>query len=540
MSSVGPPPGEKAADGGKSREGLHEKSLADRERKGRLASGDIEKLASRIEATLYKNYTNYADIKEREDLLVELILADPSRGLNMLSRLRWAPSCLAVLYRTIEEVPSGELREWGRQLAGVEDNISQAKMLDFVGLLGDNATGGSALEIYSSLAPALSRAEKSAFFQRFANRDLEAAKALAEQMTNKSDRGQAMKAIGEGLLLNNRFDDSLKFIADQFEGDSAKELLIQASQRAFEFSDGATAEQFCELLDRHGFRTEAAAERVNMALLRGDGAGAIALIAGLNQQDLGRLLESDQIGNTLSLADSGTALEILGKLDITAKNSAVASGLLYRLIKEGKMEGLDSRIAQDPKFADAVLQAATKFARETGGEEVQSGAAFPPNLGACVAAAQVRNYLSNLNDKAQGNSFKGAWELVNRLPDSAVKERVSGEVWEKERSALRSEVGKNPQEAIDGIVKGSSGFADYWLEEAVGTWVAKDFDSAIAWYDKTWKSLPESKSQYVAAAFATQSLRQKDVDAARQWAALIRDAKTRGRIEAAIAKAGGK
>jgi hypothetical protein len=92
---------------------------------------------------------------------------------------------------------------------------------------------------------------------------------------------------------------------------------------------------------------------------------------------------------------------------------------------------------------------------------------------------------------------------------------------------------------VDKLVDGTASYDEYWIEEAVATWVSKDFDGAIAWYEEKWKSLPPSKAQYVAAAFASQSVGQKDFEAARQWADLIQDAKTKERINAAIAKASG-
>jgi hypothetical protein len=90
---------------------------------------------------------------------------------------------------------------------------------------------------------------------------------------------------------------------------------------------------------------------------------------------------------------------------------------------------------------------------------------------------------------------------------------------------------------MESIIDGKSKFGDYWLEEAMGTWISKDFDKAQSWYQDNWNKLPAGKSQYLAAAFAKQAASQGDAATARQWAAYIQDPKTKQRIDAGIAKA---
>lgn len=130
-----------------------------------------------------------------------------------------------------------------------------------------------------------------------------------------------------------------------------------------------------------------------------------------------------------------------------------------------------------------------------------------------------------------------AWKLVDQISDPNLKTQTSGRVWQAERKQLQAQVSAKPAQVVDSIVSGTSTFADYWLEEAMFTWISKDNDKAIDWYEKNSKSLPASKAQYVAAAFATQCLQQKEIEVAREWAALIQDSKTKARIDAAIAKA---
>ncbi len=123
------------------------------------------------------------------------------------------------------------------------------------------------------------------------------------------------------------------------------------------------------------------------------------------------------------------------------------------------------------------------------------------------------------------------------ISEENLKKTVDGKIWSSERDSLRKEVVANPVGTLQSIVSGQSKYSDYWIEEAMGTWVAKDFDKAQEWYQKNWNSMPANKSQYLAAAFANQATEQGDTATASQWAAHIQDAKTKQRIEAGIAKA---
>lgn len=134
------------------------------------------------------------------------------------------------------------------------------------------------------------------------------------------------------------------------------------------------------------------------------------------------------------------------------------------------------------------------------------------------------------------NSVAEAYNLIRDVADESQKARLQGRVWSCERDQLRAAVSSEPAGTIRAIVEGKS-YSDYWLEEAMGNWVSRDFEAASNWYEKNWSSLPKEKAQYVAAAFATQAIGAGDVKIAQDWAALIQDAKTKARIEAAIAKA---
>jgi len=140
---------------------------------------------------------------------------------------------------------------------------------------------------------------------------------------------------------------------------------------------------------------------------------------------------------------------------------------------------------------------------------------------------------------ADEGSFDKAKELANTIGDQVVQRAFHDKIWGWERDALRGEVGKNPMATLDALVGGKPPHDEYWIEEAMRTWMAKDFNKAQEWYQQNWKSLPATKSQYVAAAFAGQAVKQGDVATARQWATYIQNPKTKQRIETGIANAEG-
>lgn len=127
--------------------------------------------------------------------------------------------------------------------------------------------------------------------------------------------------------------------------------------------------------------------------------------------------------------------------------------------------------------------------------------------------------------------------MLQQIGDPVLLDKAKGFVWTAERDTLHKEAGKDPARTLESIVSGQSKYADYWLEEAMETWMAKDFDKAQGWYQENWKTLPANKAQYVAAAFAKQAASQGDTATARQWSAYIQDAKTKQRIDEGIAKA---
>lgn len=135
------------------------------------------------------------------------------------------------------------------------------------------------------------------------------------------------------------------------------------------------------------------------------------------------------------------------------------------------------------------------------------------------------------------NDISAARTFVSKIKNDELRSAAEGRIWNMERNILRDETSKNPSGTIESIIGGRSQYAEYWIEDAMGTWLAKDFDKAQTWHQDNWQKLPASKAQYLAAAFANQAASEGDTDTARQWAIHIQDPKTKQRIEAGIAKA---
>jgi len=137
----------------------------------------------------------------------------------------------------------------------------------------------------------------------------------------------------------------------------------------------------------------------------------------------------------------------------------------------------------------------------------------------------------------KGDKLEEAWKRVAEINDPELRKKTEGDVWSAERNAIRRETTNNPSETIRSLVSGESKHADYWIEEAMMTWISNEPDKAEEWYQKNWKSLPPAKSQYIAAAYAKEALEAGDIATARQWTNLIQDPKTKDRIATSIDKA---
>jgi hypothetical protein len=133
-----------------------------------------------------------------------------------------------------------------------------------------------------------------------------------------------------------------------------------------------------------------------------------------------------------------------------------------------------------------------------------------------------------------------AWQWVGQISDVALRKKAEGQVWSMERDIVRRMVHKEPESALRSLIGGESQHQDYWLEEAMTTWLSKDPGQAVAWREANWNTIPAAQSQYLAAAFAKQALAEQDVGTALRWAGLVQDPKTKTRLNEVIAEAGGK
>ncbi len=221
------------------------------------------------------------------------------------------------------------------------------------------------------------------------------------------------------------------------------------------------------------------------------------------------------------------------------KSDLAASGLdeaklIVRQMVERDSAAAIAEVLKSPG-SEALLGVALNY---WGSKDSQAASKWLSENGPGLSIKQYDSALVGVAELlAKKQNFTEASQLVSKIDDANVKSEAERVVWNAERDSLRENVRRDPAGALQSITSGQSKYADYWLEEAMGTWVAKDIDKAQAWYQQNWKSLPASKSQYLAAAFANQATQQGDVATARQWAALIQDEKTRDRINAGIATA---
>ena len=212
---------------------------------------------------------------------------------------------------------------------------------------------------------------------------------------------------------------------------------------------------------------------------------------------------------------------------------------------------LDAAFRNDPRKAMETIQTSiTGAAPGSSGALVYSAVEqwMKYDLNAALAwyskcdsyGPEIKSYAARpFFEKAiDAGDLNSAREWLNEINEPTLKKNAEGKLWSKERDLVVREVASDPTATLQAIISGSSQHADYWMEEAMSTWLTKDPAKAEDWYNKNWNSLPKGKAQYLAAAYANQALKQGDPATAGQWAALIQDPKTKQRVEAAISKAG--
>lgn len=352
-----------------------------------------------------------------------------------------------------------------------------------------------------------------------ANEDLGVVMSVIRGMEYEDDRNGCLSGLAN-YIASNKCDvgDVLKF--SPFDKKEAESVLYGMVYMASGLEEGGGLHQ--ALLGK--------VEEVKLVLERSD------LSEADRKEFLGLYLRN--VSGAHPTEALSVAVSALGKYDGSTReaydwilsnafksDSKSAVKVLEDLLASGKLKDSPAIVTSAvQRWMKYDQQAALDWIRQSEGlgEGVKSYAAMP-----------FFQQAINAGDLATAKSWS------DQISSPELRKDVEGKVWSLDRDQLRKKVSQNPQETVQGIVSGSNGIEPYWLEEAVYTWASKDFDQAVKWNEANWNSLPASKAQYVAAAFATLSLNQKDVAAAKHWAALIEDAKTKERINTAIAKASG-
>ncbi len=128
------------------------------------------------------------------------------------------------------------------------------------------------------------------------------------------------------------------------------------------------------------------------------------------------------------------------------------------------------------------------------------------------------------------NNFQNAQKQINQISDPTIKVKAEEKYAVVENKQILKEIGNSPQPLIDSIALGSSKNPDHWLAIAMNQWIAKEPENAQQWYEKNWETLSPAKAQYIAEAYAINSINQGDYDRGKQWESFVIDDKSKTRI----------
>jgi hypothetical protein len=256
-----------------------------------------------------------------------------------------------------------------------------------------------------------------------------------------------------------------------------------------------------------------------------------------------RLADQGRMGETF-LSDVAVELsrsfpfnvwEVLEKSapDVFA-DERVQKAIIQSMIRTEPLKALDhavkTGVADYGDLTQAVIKSLEMDRTKVENWYNDSSSVLDANAASAYANGFAR-YSSALGD------FETAWKWVGTIADKDLRKKAESQVWPAERDAVRKQSETDPHGTVQALVSRESKHADYWLEEAMMIWIAKDSENAEVWYKKNWNSLPPAKSQYIAAAYAKEALEVGDIAVARQWANLIQDPKTKDRIATSIDKA---
>lgn len=249
----------------------------------------------------------------------------------------------------------------------------------------------------------------------------------------------------------------------------------------------------------------------------------------------------------LAHASDGNSLEVWEQCKNLFQNNP-------ELLASVGMRCLNTMVARNPKMG---MQEVMKFYdSSTGNIPGKYFDTFLTNYISFDSSAALEWYKSNsqlLDENALDavkNAFvkynldqggiAGANQWVEQIKDPESRESASRLAWSKERDVVRAQINQDPSSAMQLIVSGQSQHEDSWIEEAMTTWIAKEPDKAREWYETHRELLPQSKTQFIAAAYANQAIAKGDVAIAEHWMALIADQELRLKLEAGIKAAGKK
>ncbi len=150
-------------------------------------------------------------------------------------------------------------------------------------------------------------------------------------------------------------------------------------------------------------------------------------------------------------------------------------------------------------------------------------------LRASVDAGRAANMVSN-------NRYREAMDAVQNIPDLQHRTRFVNEFNNLESFPVKKEVQADPVKFMNDMSAGQSRFSDRAMETAMSTWIKSDPVAAETWYKNNINSLDPERSQYIAAAYAMEAVRQRDLSNATIWAGSIQDEITRSRVLAEIEK----
>ncbi len=308
-------------------------------------------------------------------------------------------------------------------------------------------------------------------------------------------------------------------------------------------------------------------------------AGKLELTDLLSMPNSGNLLEIDGMNDLLAstaelraktLSESGegrTNQSIAADLEAIRKSPGATEGIRIYIARISKilpfeclevlLDSKDSQLLADDGFiGDLTAQMAKQNAREAIrllqdkglmtsellGKTLWNWTASDPmesldwlrNNQQLSAAELDAGYSTVADSNRTQKNFPAAWEALGSIADPDLKRKAEGRVWSAEQESVLASVYSNPSATIESLVTGKSDFSGFWLEGAMDAWMERDFENANKWYQENWNSMPASKSQFLAASFAKQSLQQGDTNAAREWSTHITDPKVRNRIDTKI------